>query len=185
MTNKNNPLAPSWLQAPKDLNQVNQKIWPNNFSRADTGEIRIAGVPVGELAASYGTPLMVIDEQDFKDRAKETKAAFDKAAKKIGTSAKVYYAGKCLLNTEVVRWVSELGLNIDVSTGGELSVALAGGIDPARIGLHGNNKSLYEIGRAVTAGVGAIVIDSEIEIERIASVAGAQDKVLIGCWGSG
>jgi diaminopimelate decarboxylase len=68
-------------------------------------------------------------------------------------------------------------LNIDVSTGGELALALAGGISPSRIGLHGNNKSLYEIGKAVTAGVGAIVIDSEIEIERIASIAGAQDKV--------
>jgi diaminopimelate decarboxylase len=81
------------------------------------------------------------------------------------------------LTTEVVRWVAASGLNIDVCSGGELALALAGGIEPSRIGLHGNNKSLYEISKAVTAGVGAIVIDSEIEIERIASIAGAQDKV--------
>jgi diaminopimelate decarboxylase len=68
-------------------------------------------------------------------------------------------------------------MNVDVSSGGELAVALAGGIDPKRIGLHGNNKSHSEIGRAVSAGVGVIVIDSDIEIERIASAAGAQDRI--------
>ena len=177
MKHIDNPLAPSWLKAPEDLNLVNVKIWPTNFSRAETGEIEIAGVSVGELATSYGTPLYVIDEQDFRDRALATKMAFEKAAELIGTTSKVYYASKSLLTTEIVRWIDELGLNIDVSSGGELAVALAGGINPARIGLHGNNKSLYEIGKAVTSGVGAIVIDSEIEIERIASVAGAQDKV--------
>jgi diaminopimelate decarboxylase len=81
------------------------------------------------------------------------------------------------LTTEVVRWVDQAGLSIDVSTSGELAVALAAGIEGPRIGLHGNNKSLVEIGRAISAGVGAIVIDSELEIERIASVASAQDKV--------
>jgi diaminopimelate decarboxylase len=68
-------------------------------------------------------------------------------------------------------------MNLDVSSGGELAVALAGGIDAKRIGLHGNNKSHSEIGRAVAAGVGVIVIDSDIEIERIASAAGAQDRI--------
>jgi diaminopimelate decarboxylase len=129
------------------------------------------------LVAEYGTPLMVIDQDDFLRRSRQVKNAFDSEAKKIQTSAKVYYASKSLLTTEVVRWVAASGLNIDVCSGGELALALAGGIEPSRIGLHGNNKSLYEIGKAVTAGVGAIVIDSEIEIERIASIAGAQDKV--------
>jgi diaminopimelate decarboxylase len=44
--------------------------------------------------------------------------------------------------------------------GGELSVALAGGIDPAKIELHGNNKSVAEIEKAVASGVGTIVLDS-------------------------
>jgi len=77
--------------------------------------------------------------------------AFSDAASKIGTSAKVYYASKALLTTDVVRWVDAAGLSIDVSTSGELAVALAAGIDGSRIGLHGNNKSLVEIGRAVAA----------------------------------
>jgi diaminopimelate decarboxylase len=174
---RENKFAPDWLAEPKDINHVEEKIWPKNFRRSDSGDVFIAGVPVGQLATTFGTPLMVIDQDDFFARAKKVKDAFDEAAAKIGSSAKTYYAGKSLLTTEIVRWIDQLGLNLDVSTGGELALALSGGISPDRIGLHGNNKSLYEIGRAVTANVGAIVIDSEIEIERIASVAGAQDKV--------
>ncbi len=89
----------------------------------------------------------------------------------IGTTAKVYYAGKAFLSTEVVRWVAEAGLGVDVASDGELAVALAGGADPARIGVHGNNKSEAQLDRAVIAGVGAIVVDSEIEIDRVARAA--------------
>jgi diaminopimelate decarboxylase len=120
---------------------------------------------------------MVIDQADFISRAQVVKKAFDSEASKIRTSAKVYYASKSLSTTEVVKWVAANGLNIDVCSAGELALALAGGIDPSRIGLHGNNKSVYEIDKAVTAGVGAIVIDSEIEIERIASIASTQNKI--------
>lgn len=169
--------APEWLTEPKDLNQIDSKIWPSGFERSVAGDISVSGVPIGQLASQFGTPLMVIDQDDFFARGKRVKSAFDSAAAAVGSSAKIYYAGKSLLTTEIVKWIDRLGLNLDVSTGGELALALAGGISPDRIGLHGNNKSLYEIGRAVTASVGAIVIDSEIEIERIASVAGAQDKI--------
>jgi diaminopimelate decarboxylase len=169
--------APAWLVEPKDTNHVEAKIWPSGFKRSESGDISIAGVAIGQLAAQFGTPLMVIDQDDFFTRGKRVKSAFEQATNRIGSSAKIYYAGKSLLTTEIVKWIDQLGLNLDVSTGGELALALSGGISPDRIGLHGNNKSLYEIGRAVTANVGAIVIDSEIEIERIASVAGAQDKM--------
>jgi diaminopimelate decarboxylase len=172
-----NPLAPEWLDYPADLNAVDEKVWPRHVKRRATGELEVAGVAVTEIAAQFGTPLYVIDEDDFRARATAAKNALGDAAKKIGTDAKVYYASKAFLSTEIVSWINELGLNIDVASGGELAAALAGGIDASRIGLHGNNKSLREIGRAVTAGVGAIVIDSELEIERIASAAGAQDKV--------
>ena len=169
--------APAWLVEPKDTNHVEAKIWPSGFKRSESGDISIAGVAIGQLAVQFGTPLMVIDQDDFFTRSKRVKSAFEQATNRIGSSAKIYYAGKSLLTTEIVKWIDQLGLNLDVSTGGELALALSGGISPDRIGLHGNNKSLYEIGRAVTANVGAIVIDSEIEIERIASVAGAQDKM--------
>ncbi len=172
-----NPLAPEWLDYPADVNAIEEKVWPRHVQRRPTGELEIAGVAVTEIVAQFGTPLYVIDEDDFRARATAAKTALGDAAKKIGTEAKVYYASKAFLSTEIVGWINELGLNIDVASGGELAAALAGGIEAKRIGLHGNNKSLREIGRAVTAGVGAIVIDSELEIERIASAAGAQDKV--------
>jgi diaminopimelate decarboxylase len=172
-----NPLAPEWLAVPKDLNAIEAKIWPSNVTRDQNGEVTVAGKTVDELANTYGTPLYVIDEDDFRERATAVRQALEGAAAKIGTTAKVYYASKAFLCTEVVTWIDQLGLSIDVSSGGEFAAALAGGIDPKRIGFHGNNKSLSEIGRAVSAGVGAIVIDSEIEIERIASTAQAQDTI--------
>ncbi|MFX6258676.1 diaminopimelate decarboxylase, partial [Acinetobacter baumannii] len=81
--------------------------------------------------------------------------------------SRVYYAGKAFLSTEVVRWVTEEGLAVDVCTRGELEVALAGGADPARLGFHGNNKSVAELERAVEVGIGSVVVDSPIEIERL------------------
>jgi len=172
-----NSLAPNWLIKPTDLNRFDSSLWPKSMQRDAEGHTFIGGVAVGELAQKYGTPLYVLDKEEFFERAKTVISAFDSATKKHGTSAKIYYAGKALLTTEVVRWVDQLGLYLDTSSAGELAVALAGGISPTRLGLHGNNKSHSEIGKAVTSGVGVIVIDSEIEVERIASAAGAQDII--------
>ncbi|MFM6971103.1 MAG: diaminopimelate decarboxylase [Rhodoluna sp.] len=173
----NNPLAPAWLECPSDLNAINNDVFSRHTTRRATGELEIAGVAASDLSTRFGTPLYVIDEDDFRARATSAKNILSAAAEKIGATAKVYYASKALLSVEIAAWIDELGLNIDVASGGELAAALAAGIDASRIGLHGNNKSIREIGRAVTSGVGAIVIDSEIEIERIAAAAGAQDKV--------
>ena len=172
-----NQLAPSWLEVPKDVNAIQAGIWPKSFKRESDGHGSIGGNAVGDLVAEFGSPLYVLDKTEFFDRAKQIIKAFSKEAEKHGTSAKIYYASKAFLSTEVIRWVDQLGMNVDVSSGGELAVALAGGIDAKRIGLHGNNKSHSEIGRAVAAGIGVIVIDSDIEIERIASAAGAQDRI--------
>ncbi|HWL02075.1 MAG TPA: alanine racemase, partial [Microbacteriaceae bacterium] len=172
-----NPLAPDWLRMPQDANALAPGVWSQNAIRAADGVIEFAGVSANELAETYGTPLYVVDEADLRDRAAQVKAAFDAAMQGIGTSAKVYYAGKAFLSTEVVRWIDAAGLGIDVASEGELAVALAGGIDPARIGVHGNNKSERQIARAVEAGVGAIVIDSAIEVERVAAAAARAGKV--------
>jgi diaminopimelate decarboxylase len=173
----NNPLAPEWLEEPKDLNSLDGRVWPRHFERQATGECTIAGVSVRDLAAQFGTPLYVIDEDDFRARATSVRSTLMAAAKSIGTTAKVYYASKAFMSVEIACWINELELNIDVASGGELAAALASGIDASRIGVHGNNKSTREIARAIQAGVGAIVIDSEIEIERIAAAATAQDKI--------
>ena len=166
-----NPLAPNWLIAETDANELVAGVWPNNSFRNSAGEIEIGGVAVSRIAAAFGTPSYVVDEIHVRTRALAVRRAFDVAFDSVGTTAKIYYAGKAFLCTDVVRWVTEAGLNVDVASGGELSVALAAGLDPARIGLHGNNKSQAEIERAVDLGVGTIVIDSFVEIGRVAEVA--------------
>ncbi len=165
-----NPLAPHWLVVPDDANALSPALWSRAVTRKN-GELTVGGVTVGELQALYGTPLYVIDEHHARERAAEVRDAFTTAFARVGSSAKIYYAGKAFLSIEIARWMTEAGLNIDVCSGGELAVALAAGVDPARLGFHGNNKSVAEIDRAVSVGVGAIVIDSLQEIERVADAA--------------
>ena len=174
---KANPLAPDWLEVPADANELPSAVWSENAARSVTGEVTIAGVPVSTLVEQFGTPVYVVDEADVKARAAGVRESFDREFARVGSSAKVYYAGKAFLSTEVARWVTDAGLNIDVASGGELAVVLAAGVDASRVGVHGNNKSLAEVDRAVAVGVGAIVIDSLIEIERVAAAATAHGRV--------
>ena len=145
-------------------------------SSVTTGtELSLAGITAKTLAKEFGTPTFFIDEADFRERA----LAWDKALKdSFGPHAgTVYYASKAFICTELARWINELGIGIDVSTGGEMAVALAGGIDPSKIEVHGNNKSIAEIEKAVSVGVESIVIDSLYEIERVAEAAKSAGKV--------
>jgi diaminopimelate decarboxylase len=145
-------------------------------SSVTTGaELSIAGITAKTLAQEFGTPTFFIDEADFRERA----LAWDKALKDaFGANAgTVYYASKAFICTEVARWIKDIGIGIDVSTGGEMAVALAGSIDPSKIEVHGNNKSLGEIEKAISVGVESIVIDSLYEIERVAAAAQKAGKV--------
>jgi diaminopimelate decarboxylase len=172
-----NPLAPAWLDVPSDANALPSGVWSRGSLRAASGVLSIAGADAAALVAEYGTPIYIVDEADARGRAEEVRASFDREFARVGSSAKVYYAGKAFLTTEVARWMIAAGLNLDVCSGGELAVALAAGVDPARMGLHGNNKSLAEIDRAVGIGLGAIVLDSLIEIERVAAAASRHGRV--------
>ena len=148
-------------------------MWSSNV--AIQGELSIAGITASDLAQEFATPAFIMDEVDFRARA----TAWDRALQSaFGQNAgTVYYAAKAFICTEVARWISDVGIGIDVCSGGELAVALAGGIDPGKIEFHGNNKSVDEIQRAVSIGVGTIVIDSLIEIERIGAAATKSGKV--------
>ncbi|GAA4211241.1 diaminopimelate decarboxylase [Actinocatenispora rupis] len=160
--------GPAWLREPDDVNLLLPQLWPGSVVRGADGVLRVGGIPVTDLAAEYGTPAYVVDEADLRSRAAAYRTAFSAA---FPAGADVYYAGKSFLCKAVVRWIAEEGLNLDVCSGGELAVALAAGFDPARIGFHGNNKSLAELDRAVSAGVGRIIVDSFDEIERLATLA--------------
>ena len=145
-------------------------------SSVTTGtELSISGISAKDLAREFGTPTFFIDEADFRARALAwNKALKDAFGDQAGT---VYYASKAFTCTEVARWIKDLGIGIDVSTGGEMAVALAGGIDPKKIEVHGNNKSITEIEKAISIGVESIVIDSMYEIDRVAAAASKAGKV--------
>ena len=117
-------------------------MWSSSVTNG--AELSIAGITAKELAKEFGTPTFFIDEADFRARALAWNAALQEAfGDKAGT---VYYASKAFSCTEVARWIKDLGIGIDVSTGGEMAVALAGGIDPKKIEVHGNNKSVDPYG---------------------------------------
>jgi diaminopimelate decarboxylase len=169
-------LAPEWLVVPDDPNDLVASVWPASVSRDADGALEIAGIRATTLAQTFGTPLLVIDEDEVRSRARAFRLAFEAAASDHGTTAQVYYAGKAFLCTTIARWVVDEGLRVDVCTGGELEVALAAGVAPAFIGFHGNNKSVGELERAVEAGVGSIIVDSAIEIERLAAITARTDR---------
>nr|WP_205835116.1 diaminopimelate decarboxylase [Microbacterium sp. CFH 90308] len=170
------------MRRPDDANELVPAVWPTTAARDEDGVLLLGGIPATALRERFGTPLYVVDEDEVRATARRTLDAFRAAAALHGTQARVYYAGKAFLTTEVVRWVTEEGLAVDVCTGGELAVALAAGADPSRLGFHGNNKSVAELERAVEVGIGSIVIDSPIEIERLAAIVerrGVKQSVLI------
>lgn len=149
-------------------------MWSQNVDRTGN-QLTISGISATALAKEFGTPAFILDEVDFHTR---TLAWKDSLEENFGDNAgTVYYAAKAFICTEVARWINNMGIGIDVCTGGELAVALAGGINPAKIEVHGNNKSVNEIERAVEVGVGTIVMDSLFEIERVAAAASKFGKV--------
>jgi diaminopimelate decarboxylase len=145
-------------------------VWPRNAVRRSDGVVTLGGVAVTDLARDYGTPLFVVDENDFRSRCREIAAAF-------GGGHNVRYAAKAFLCTAVAQWIAEEGLSLDVCSGGELAVALHANFPAERIALHGNNKSVDELTAAVKAGIGHVVIDSLTEIERLDKIAGQLNVV--------
>lgn len=143
-------------------------MWSRNISFAN-GELHLSGISASKLAKDFGTPAFFIDEADFRARATAWNSALrDEFGSHAGT---VYYAAKAFISVALAQWIRECGIGIDVCTGGELAVALAGGIEPSKIEVHGNNKSISEIDRAVSVGVKTIVMDSLHEIDRVAAMA--------------
>ena len=165
-----NDAAPTWLPYPADVNTLIDGLWSRTTARNAEGAVEVGGVDVRRIAEEVGTPAFVLDEDDFRHRARAFRDAFAEAFRPH-RGADVYYAGKAFLCGAVARWVEEDGLGLDVCTGGELAVALRAGFPASRIALHGNNKSASEIRRALEAGVGRIVIDSLDEIDQVDEIA--------------
>jgi diaminopimelate decarboxylase len=162
--------------APADADALAPGVWPASLTRDPaSGALRLAGHDIRELADRFGTPAYLLDEADFRARSRAWRDAFEHGA--VDGRPAVYYAGKAFLCTAVAGWIADEGLGIDVCTAGELEAALRGGIPPTRLLMHGNNKSVAELDRAVEVGVGSIVVDSFDEVVRLADRAVARDVV--------
>lgn len=164
------PLAPQWLSVPQDTAALDPKIFSAGIDREDA-EVTVQGIGVAELVERFGSPLWVMDEDDFRARAREYVKAFNDAFAPLCGGVDVFYASKALLTVQVARWVKEEGLFMDTASGGELAIALRAGTDPAKIGLHGNNKSDEELQTAITKQIGRIVVDSLSELHRVDELA--------------
>ena len=150
----------------EDLNALDPAVWPLGARRSPDGPLMLRGHDVRELVAEHGTPAFFLDEPDLRRRCRDYRSAFG--------GASVFYAAKAFLCTAVARWVEEEGLGLDVCTGGELAVALRAGFPGGRILLHGNNKSVDELGAALDAGVGRVVVDSLAEVDRLSALCAAR-----------
>ena len=139
------------------------------------GHLEVGGCDVVELAREFGTPAYVYAPADIRERARAYVESFASRAER----SEILYASKAAPITAIYRLLAELGLSVDVASGGELHVALRAGFDPARIYMHGNNKSESELRYAFDAGVGHLVVDSFDEIARADALLDRGQDVLI------
>ncbi|MFV0286949.1 MAG: diaminopimelate decarboxylase [Demequina sp.] len=146
-------------------------VWSRTVVRDEHGVLTVGGMDVRTLAAEHGTPLYVVDEDDFRARAAGFRDHFTAAFGRHRAKVDVFYAGKAFLASQVAGWMREEDLCLDVASRGELEIALRGGMPPERIGLHGNNKAEDELRRALSVGVGRIIVDSFTEIEVLDALA--------------
>jgi diaminopimelate decarboxylase len=150
-------------------------VLPRTAEHADDGRLTVGGCALADVAAEFGTPALVFDEQGLRDTAREYRAAFRGRHEETD----VHFASKALPCAPVLRILAEEGLGCDVASAGELAIALAAGFDPAHILLHGNAKSDRDIGDAIAAGVGLIVIDNSDDVDRLVRLGSGRQRVLI------
>ena len=150
---------------------LDRAIWPLSSFVDEMGRLCVGGVAATELAAEFGTPTYVVDEEDFRARIRGYRAALP--------GIEVIYAGRALLSAAVAGWAAAEGAGVDVCSGGELATALTGEVPPAKIILNGKAKTAAELDDAVAAGVGRIVIDTPYEIALLAGRVRRRQRVLI------
>jgi diaminopimelate decarboxylase len=143
-------------------------LFPDSATVQD-GELAVGGVRASALAEEYGTPLVVYCEQTVRARAR--------AYREVAPDALTLYGSKAFPNLAVLRLLAEEGVGADVSTLGELELAVRAGVPADGIAVHGNNKSDEELRRAGEADAWLVVLDAEDEVER-AAAAGVK-RVLV------
>jgi diaminopimelate decarboxylase len=154
---------------------VGSAVLPIGSRLNQRGHLEVGGCDVVELAEEHGTPAYVYAEDDLRARARAYREAFERR----GVDGEVLFASKAFPATAAYKLFAEEGLSVDVASGGELHIALAAGFDPARIHMHGNNKTDEEILMAARAGIGHLILDSFDEIERCERLLDEPIEVLI------
>ncbi len=158
----------------KPLDQV----LPPSAAVTAEGHLSIGGCDLVDLAEEHGTPLVIYDEGALRAMSRAYRAAFAALAPEVD----VIYASKAYFGQAMLRLACEEGLCVDVASGGELFAALRAGFPPERIYMHGNNKDAREIGEALEARVGTIIVDNLDEIALLdgeAAARGARQRVLV------
>ena len=141
------------------MTAVPLSLLPDTAKVLPDGSLSIGGCSVGDVAAEFGTPVFIYDEQHLRARCREAVAAFG--------PGRAVYATKAFLCRAMARLAYEEGMLLDVASGGEMFVALAAGVPAAALTFHGNNKSVDELRAAITTGVRHIVVDSFDELDRL------------------
>jgi diaminopimelate decarboxylase len=152
--------------------------YPLGTTINERGHLEVGGCDLVDLAERHGTPAYVYAEDDIRARARAYVEAFSARTDDF----EVIYASKALPITAAYRVMAEEGLSVDVASGGELYLALKGGVPPERLFMHGNNKARHELEFAFEAEVGYLVLDSfrEIELaEELLAGGGRRQPVLI------
>jgi diaminopimelate decarboxylase len=152
-------------------------VWPLGTTLDADGVLQLGGCDARELAREFGTPAYVVAEDDLRARARRFVAAFSARTQDF----EVHFASKSFPATAVLRLFAEEGLACDVASGGELHLALNAGFDPQKIHLHGNAKSNAELQQALDAGIGDIVVDNLVELDRLIALVpkGARQRILL------
>jgi diaminopimelate decarboxylase len=150
-------------------------LFPPGTHQADDGMLVVGGCRLDDLAAEFGTPAYVVDEQALRARAREFKSEL--AGR--WPNSQVVFASKAFPCTAGYRLMASEGLGVDVAGAGELVMALAGGVPAADLVLHGNAKSDTDLTMAVQAGVGTVVVDNFDDIDRLERLVTGEQGVLV------
>ena len=152
-----------------------REVLPEHSGITEAGELTIGGVEVSALVEQYGTPLHVFDETGLREQARR----FVQGLRERWPNSDVLFASKSLPAVGMYKIAHEEGLAVDVAGAGELHLALAAGIDPARIYFHGNAKTTEELAFALERGVGTIIVDNTDELDRLDSLLTAPQALLL------
>ncbi len=143
----------------------------DNLSVNDAGHLAIAGIDACELAAEYGSPLYVLDE----DRVRKNCRTYVEAMQKyLPDGSAPLFASKALCFKGIYPVIESEGMGADVVSGGEVATALAAGFPAERLCFHGSNKTDAEIAYGVARRVGCFAVDNLNELAVLGREAKAQ-----------